>query len=292
MPLAWSFHASYGANNYELQWQDDPLKPGKNKNGITGFARVVCRTYNPEDGEGWAEGSLQRVHLCSFTPCTAIRPDHKYGVLGPPTHIRPTSWRPPADEAAVKAQAMEAAAMAGDAVEANAVEATVVAADATVVAEPPPVSAGDGQEDSSSDSSSESSEESTAAADAHAVTAEPAVAATLPPPPEEAKLRKASAAIPEPPPPPSSSTCTELPVLSPDVPAFAVSSLIDKIMALGRTINCDRGYVGHSAFVLFGLLYQCRPCIWEGDVRIDLIDVYANWAIERCQQVCAVDVVS
>ena len=147
--------------------------------------------------------------------------------MGPPLHMQPTAWRP------------------------DGVEAAGVAEDATVV---------DEQKDSSSDSSSESSEESTAATDAQplgtkqtdgddlAVTAEPAVAATLPPPPAEAPLRPASAAMPAPPPPLSRSTCTDPPVLAPDVPAFAVSSLLDKLWALGRSINRDCGHVGHSAF--------------------------------------------
>ena len=232
MPWSWIFHATDGQNNYQLEWQNGPTKPAINKNGTSGWAKVVCRTYTHASGPP-VDGNIFRVHSCAKNPCQAVLAPSTYGLMGPPLHMQPTAWRP------------------------DVVKAAGVAEDATVV---------DGEQDPSSDSSSESSAESTAATDAQplgskqtdgedlAVTAEPAVAATFPPPPAEAPLRPASAAMPAPPPPPSSSTCTDLPVRAPDVPAFAVASLLDKIMALGRSIRRERGHVGHSAFVLFGLL--------------------------------------
>ena len=51
-------------------------------------------------------------------------------------------------------------------------------------------------------------------------------------------------------------------------------------------------YVGYSSFVLFGLLLKVRPFVWEGTSRVDLLQAFAPWALERCQGRCAVDAVA
>ena len=40
---------------------------------------------------------------------------------------------------------------------------------------------------------------------------------------------------------------------------------------------------------MFGLRYKARPLVWEGDSRVDLLEVYAPWALETCSKVCAVE---
>ena len=54
------------------------------------------------------------------------------------------------------------------------------------------------------------------------------------------------------------------------------------LLALARSIRRPRTYVGYSAFILMGLLKKCRPCAWEGPFFIDLMQMYAPWAIEDC----------
>jgi len=54
------------------------------------------------------------------------------------------------------------------------------------------------------------------------------------------------------------------------------------LLALARAIRVPRTYVGYSAFVLMGLRMKCRPCVWEGSVFMDLLDLFAPWAKETC----------
>ena len=42
-------------------------------------------------------------------------------------------------------------------------------------------------------------------------------------------------------------------------------------------------------FLLLGLARQCRPCMWEGSNRVDLIQSYAPWAADTAVAECAVD---
>ena len=53
-------------------------------------------------------------------------------------------------------------------------------------------------------------------------------------------------------------------------------------MKLARDIRAPRTYVGYSAFILMGLLKKCRPCVYEGACHIDLLKVFAPWAIDHC----------
>ena len=78
------------------------------------------------------------------------------------------------------------------------------------------------------------------------------------------------------------------------VPLAASSGVVilDQLLALSRSIRGARQYVGYSAFVLFGLRFEVRPVIWEGEERIDLLDTFAPWALERCTKRCAVDAVT
>ena len=75
------------------------------------------------------------------------------------------------------------------------------------------------------------------------------------------------------------------------MPKLAEDRILGRLLQLGREIRRERTYVGHSAFLLFGLVKQRRPFIWEGSLRIDLIDAYAPWAKELCTRSCVVDAV-
>ena len=67
--------------------------------------------------------------------------------------------------------------------------------------------------------------------------------------------------------------------------------VLGQLLALARDIRNPRRRIGYSAFVCWALARHCRPFVWEGEKRIDLIQVYAPWAEERCTKLCVVDAV-
>ena len=62
-----------------------------------------------------------------------------------------------------------------------------------------------------------------------------------------------------------------------------------KVLGLAWEILGSGKYVGHSAFVLFGLRYKVRPLMWEGENLKDILELYAPWALETCSTPCAVE---
>jgi len=80
-------------------------------------------------------------------------------------------------------------------------------------------------------------------------------------------------------------------VMTSATPAASAVKAHEKIhtllLALARSIRRPRSYVGYSAFILMGLLKKRRPCAWEGPQFIDLIEVFAPWACDHCNQDCA-----
>ena len=87
------FHGSDGIAHYEFEWDFSATQPKTNPNGTTGFARVISRSSG---GDGLIVGYLCRVHRCEWIPCRAVYPRSKYGYVGPPLHIGPSDWKPPA----------------------------------------------------------------------------------------------------------------------------------------------------------------------------------------------------
>ena len=71
----------------------------------------------------------------------------------------------------------------------------------------------------------------------------------------------------------------------------AEAHVLKTLLALSRDIRRPRAYVGYSAFLLMGLLYKVRPCVWEGRDLIDLIGTFATWAQPHCITPCAVQAV-
>ena len=72
----------------------------------------------------------------------------------------------------------------------------------------------------------------------------------------------------------------------------AVVAVLDRVLSLARELRTPRQDLGHFAFILFALSRAVRPYLWEGESRVDLLEVYAPWAIPRCPGQCAVDGVS
>ena len=92
-PQGARFHGSDGIAHYEFEWDFSALQPKTNDNGTSGFARVISRSSG---GGGLIVGYLGRVHRCASNPCRAVYPESKYGYVGPPLHIQPSDWKPPA----------------------------------------------------------------------------------------------------------------------------------------------------------------------------------------------------
>ena len=82
------------------------------------------------------------------------------------------------------------------------------------------------------------------------------------------------------------------------VSAFASSAveaqhtIQSTMLTLAREIRKPKAYVGYCAFILMGLLKACQPCVWEGDTFIDLLEVFAPWAKERCSRIPPVTAVA
>ena len=67
---------------HELRWDPSMSALVRNRNGMTGWARVLRSS-----GGDVPDGSCRRVHKCAHNPCRARWPDSKYGLVGPPIHV-------------------------------------------------------------------------------------------------------------------------------------------------------------------------------------------------------------
>ena len=56
--------------------------------------------------------------------------------------------------------------------------------------------------------------------------------------------------------------------------------LFANIWTLARQIRTPRTYMGYSFFLLVAIARHCKLIMWEGEQRIDLLDVYSPWAVE------------
>ena len=71
-----------GAEHYELKWDFSIQSIKKNDAGTTGYCKIISRS------SGSPVGGVVYVHLCSKSPCEAVWPVKKYGIKGPPMHVR------------------------------------------------------------------------------------------------------------------------------------------------------------------------------------------------------------
>ena len=69
------------------------------------------------------------------------------------------------------------------------------------------------------------------------------------------------------------------------------SRVLHKLLQPARDIRRPRTYIGYRALVCSALARGCRPFVWEGESRADLIAVHAPWAMEVCTAECVVDAV-
>lgn len=258
---------------YELVWHYEWNRVTPNKNGATGWATVL-RTTSTEV----PAGEVIRIHLCKHQPCRARHDSSKYGLYSPPSHFQPRECMPSAPEAtSAEPSGVLAVASSSSSEPSSAIELAVAEPPASAVAEPP------------------------ATIEAHAeVHAEVSTAAAVAEPPASAVAEPPASAMAEPHGVALRNVCAAEPCCMASTYAFAVQSatlaraegsndVLGILLCLARSIRTPRTYVGYSFFLLLALAKECRPVMWEGESRVDLLEAYAPWALARCHTGCAVD---
>ena len=72
-------------------------------------------------------------------------------------------------------------------------------------------------------------------------------------------------------------------VAEPAVNAYKPDADVTRaLVKLAREIGDPKRSVGYGAFLLFALMEQLQPTLWEGDNRINLIETYCPWASVIC----------
>jgi hypothetical protein len=292
---------------YKFQWHHGWNRAVQNQNGKTGWATVLQSTH-----ETTPVDKIIRVHKCAFNPCKAMWANNKYGQYAPPLHVQPYVPSPvvePAvaissvEDTAVAEPAVpdtEEPAVAFSAVDISAVAAPAIpdtSSDAPLapVAESPFPLVVEGSscppvvEEVTSFAVDLILPKLPASVAEHPGVMEQVAAPAMPATATLLGLLPAGAAEPIDVDEhhefiPSVSTAAPLAV-------SAESHILRTLLALARSIRRPMSYIGHSAFILMGLLKKARPHIWEGANLIDLIDTFAPWAAEQITRQCAVEAV-
>ena len=76
---------------------------------------------------------------------------------------------------------------------------------------------------------------------------------------------------------------------APAMKMTAEAHVLGKILKLARDIGTARSTVGYSFFVLLALCKQCRPLMWEGSSRVDIVETFAPWGIAQRLDVCVLE---
>jgi hypothetical protein len=266
----------------EIEWHNSWARVTTNANGVTGWATVLSTSTGfikqGDKDTAVAVGTVLRFHRCAFSPCTARHPDSKYGVYGPPAHLRPLvdGVHPPTASTSVVEVLPAVDTPVPIILQPLTAPASLDVQDIVVVCPPvvisPPVSV-----------------DSIVLSPSHAS-------------PDAAALRCVSAAEAAPPmllshqvslsvPPCSTAVAASIEISAVAV-AIGESDVLDTILHLARSIRQSCHYVGYSFFVLYGLAKKRCPMIWEGGNKINLIETFVPWASEDCSRSCMVEGIS
>ena len=263
---------------FSFKWEPGWGRLTRNHAGSTGFATIL-----QSSNASRTIGQLSRIHLCSHRPCRANWEASKYGYHEVPLHLQPVEA--PAVPPAVAESSGQAESSVPSAVAGSFVPSAVAVSPGEAGSPVPSAVAG-------------------------SFVPPPAVPPPLPPPcepPNVAAVLESSGGPQTPAAPqgavlqslkaPAPASPIDMDVSDDDVvmtsatPAASAVKAQEKIyallLALARSIRKPKSYVGYSAFILMGLLKKRRPCAWEGPQFIDLIQVFAPWACDRCSQDCA-----
>ena len=70
----------------------------------------------------------------------------------------------------------------------------------------------------------------------------------------------------------------------------AIEEIHRTLIHLARQIGDPRQYVGFSAFVLFALEFECRPALWVGEQKWDIVEAFVPEQFrDSCKNPCVVD---
>ena len=282
---------------YEFVWNTKMMvRITPNKNGTTGYATILAST-DPAN----QPGKVVRIHYCLWNPCTAeSKSKSKHGHYGEPMHLQlrerdtefpavavvpgsmmplPATAVPPA--VAEPAVAEPAVAETSTPPPGELTHPTEMAPTEALPAEPaaaPPAA------EKPPEGQTAATEEAPPAMDLTVEVLEDQVKA--PDCPKKAALHCMHPPVPASPiddPQQGGASATAVAVTAVVPPSVAAKHRIEsKLLALAREIRTPMAYVGYSAFLLMGLLKKGRPCVWEGTSFIDLLQVFAPWALETC----------
>ncbi len=73
-----------------------------------------------------------------------------------------------------------------------------------------------------------------------------------------------------------------------DAAVAAKTNINAALLRIARELRRPRAYVGYIAFSVFALCKKCRPCVWEGSNYVQLLDVFAPWALPVSLRPCVV----
>ena len=252
---------------YDVRWHHEWMRATKRVNGTHGWVTIV-RSSNPEIDVG----SIIRIHQCAHNPCTAMWTNNTY-YYAPPLHLQTVIFGS-GSPAAGSESAVAEQACAKPAVAEKTSSELAVAESAPDGPAAPPVMEHMGPQ------AAPSTEEPTTGSAVKKPVAEP-VAASLPSGSAAPAAPLALAPVVCGDPPPA--------VVTADCPLRAEATVLRKMLDLARQIRRPRATVGYSFFILFGLCKRCRPVLWEGENRVDLVQTFAPWALEMCRDECAVE---
>ena len=306
----------------EFEWHQQWCRATRRDAGVTGWCRV-----NKVSSDFAYVGQEIRIHLCRHNPCQARWKGNKYGDYGLPLHVQPVrsfedpTLLNPAAAVAAPASAATASSVAAvvDPVHDAPPSDTAVAVSDGVCPPAPDVEPPKDEDEALPPEvpvaeltevlpapEVPSSTPAVAGSKKHALVAQTRVGVVqveprdynaahevgeLPPEPHEAPLRKHLAAEPCEPSAMVAATAFLQPSQPLKIPAATHANILGSILKLAREIRRPRGWVGYSFFVLFALLKKCKPHAWEGENRVDLLEVFAPWAKATCVTECAVDAV-
>ena len=251
---------------YEFRWNPGPTKPTKTDHGWTGWATLLYTTNT--DPTFNVVNANYRFHVCANYPCTARWDLGRYGTMLEPTHVRLVPQRASVESAEPSS-----------------------AADASVEAAPPEAATGSAA--ASSEAVPEEpivTEPSSSAVASLGTVLEEAIGSEINPEgeamPEVHSHPKGSplcALAPAAPAAPVDLVDVEAFVIAPDTaPAVAARRKVEaRLVELARQIRKPRAYVGYAAFILMGLVKKCRPCVFEGATHLDLLKIFAPWALSQ-----------
>ena len=287
--------------HYEVQWDFSRKWAKVSTHGIFGCARVINRSTG--DG-GFPIDAVVHAHICAHQPCTA-RPlgSEAIATHGEVIHLQHSDWRPVPPAPLPPLPPPPLPPPSASPTPNPAAAPTPVHGGLPPSPLPPPPLEPPSPASSYSDCDSLGTDPPSSSE---------AEVEVLPPPEPLAPAEH----LPQPPAPPvvptepprrvDLRTPDVAPPLNLEAPVTAVAEethsgapsvhmsevrILQSVTVLAAHMRSPQTRVGYSGFVCFAICYKCRPCIWEGSRKIDVVSRFAPSVLEVCNHDCAVDAV-